>query len=208
MKNKIKKIYLVILLTISLVALFSSFSKIFAYSYNGVAWDRKMISGKDIYYWVDSTASGYASNINEAKKMLRYPSGMWNPIVLNKTTTKSYSKIDYYRDDESGSAAAGTLCFRPKENGVERPFNKPELKDSEDWQYAKVFIHQGHFNSHSLAREKVNLILLHETCHAYGGRDVYANSQKGSIMYGYYDGQTATGLSSDFNQALVDKYNY
>ena len=208
MKNTIKKAIIFIILTLLAIIMLSTFSKSFAYSYNGIAWDKKMTSGKDIYYWVDSSASGYSSNITASKNMLRYPSGLWSPIVLNSTTTKSWSKIDYYGDDQSGSSAAGTLCFRPKVNGIEQPFSKPSQKDSEDWLYAKITIHKGHFNAHPTAVSKSNLIILHETCHAYGGRDVYDDNHKGCIMYGWYDASTATGLSSDFNQVLVDKYNY
>lgn len=208
MINTMKKTILFVILTLLSIVLLSAFSKTFAYSYNGIAWDKKMTSGKDIYYWVDSSISNYSSDISASKNMLRYPPGLWNPMVLNQTTTKSWSKIDYYGDDASGSSAASTLCFRPKVNGVEQPFTNPSQKDSENWLYAKVTIHKGHFNTHPTAVSKESLIILHETCHAYGGRDVYDDAHKSCIMYGWYDASTATGLDSAFNQVLVDKYNY
>ena len=68
--------------------------------------------------------------------------------------------------------------------------------------------HKGHFNTHPTAVSKASLIILHETCHAYGGRDVYDDAHKSCIIYGWYDASTATGLDSAFNQVLVDKYNY
>lgn len=52
------------------------------------------------------------------------------------------------------------------------------------------------------------LTILHEMLHVYGLRDLYSSDKTWSIMYGVRDGRTATGLTSDANQVLVNKYNY
>ena len=44
MKNTIKKAIIFIILTLLAIIMLSTFSKSFAYSYNGIAWDKKMTS--------------------------------------------------------------------------------------------------------------------------------------------------------------------
>ena len=56
----------------------------------------KLQNGKNIYYWIDQNCQ-YTVAIPQAVKKLRYPKGMWNPIVLNRTTNKPSSKMDLYQ---------------------------------------------------------------------------------------------------------------
>lgn len=61
-----------------------------------IDWNNKLTQGTDIYYWV-SSGNGYTDSISSAKSKLRYPSGMYNPIVLNSTSVQSQSKMDIYQ---------------------------------------------------------------------------------------------------------------
>ena len=161
----------------------------------------KMSEGKDIYYWVDSNCQ-YTVSIPQAVSKLRYPSGMWNPIVLNSTTTKSYSKMDLYQIyDSSSNSNAYTQFYKAKTNGNENIAYIREL-DSIEWIYNKIYI-----NDYHMARYNSDLcstIILHEMCHCYGGKDVYDNPN--TIMYGFTP--VVRELTSDFNAILVEKYNY
>lgn len=38
----------------------------------------------------------------------------WNPMVLNKTTTKSSSKLDFYQYYENSGTAAKTATYKKK----------------------------------------------------------------------------------------------
>jgi len=166
-----------------------------------IYWYGKMTSGKDIYYWVDGSNS-YGTRINEAKNKLRYPTGMWNPMVLNATKTKSWSKMDLYQYyDSSSSTYAYTERYKPKTNGNENILYLSEL-DTTDWQYSKIYINHSKISTQSTSVQST--IILHEMCHCYGGKDVYDNPN--TIMYGYTP--VVTGMTSDFNAILVSKYNY
>ena len=54
--------------------------------------------------------------------------------------------------------------------------------------------------------QKRAAIIIHEMLHGFGLKDLYSSLNKNSIMYGYSSG-TATGVTSDANQILNDKYN-
>lgn len=52
------------------------------------------------YYWIDSSASAYESNINSAMSEWKYTTSYWGittPIWHNRTTVKSSSRMDIYK---------------------------------------------------------------------------------------------------------------
>ena len=165
-----------------------------------ISWNGRLSAGKDIYYWIDPSCT-YTVSIPNAVKKIRYPSGMWNPIVLNKTSTKSYSKMDFYEyNDISSTTYAYTKLYKAKTNGTENIAYLSEL-DSIEWVYGKIYINDGNM---AVDNDLKSTIILHEICHVYGGKDVSDNPN--TIMYGYTP--VVRGLSSDFNSVLVQKYNY
>jgi len=166
-----------------------------------INWNGRLKSGKDIYYWIDSSCQ-YTATIPQAVSKLRYPTGLWNPIVLNKTTTKSYSKMDFYQYyDSSSNLYAYTERYKAKTNGTENIAYLSEL-DSIEWIYGKIYLNDA--NLDPCDNDLRSTIILHEMCHVYGGKDVYDNAN--TIMYGRTP--TVRGLTSDFNSVLVNKYNY
>lgn len=176
-----------------------------------ISWNGKMNNGKDIYYWIDSSCQ-YTATIPQAVSKLRYPSGLWNPMVLNKTTTKSYSKMDFYQYyDANSTTIASTILYPAKINGQEQNPLTLNLLDSTNWQYAKININDGviyppnNNGNCAYSTDLLSTLILHEICHAYGGKDVYDNVN--TIMYGR-DNIAVRSLTSDFNDVLVQKYNY
>lgn len=176
-----------------------------------ISWNGKMNDGKNIYYWIDSSCQ-YTATIPQAVSKLRYPSGLWNPMVLNKTTTKSYSKMDFYQYyDVNTISIAGTIVYPAKINGQEQNPLTLNLLDSTNWQYAKIRINDGVIyppdknGNCAFDPDLLSTLILHEICHAYGGKDVYDNVN--TIMFGR-DSIAVRSLTSDFNDVLVQKYNY
>lgn len=93
------------------------------YAYERISWNGKLSQGKNIYYWL-APGCQYNVSISQAVSKLRYPSGMWNPIVLNRTSVKSRSKMDFYQyNDTSVRNGRYTYAFaeryKPKTNGNE-----------------------------------------------------------------------------------------
>lgn len=88
-------------------------------AYTDIAWDKKLTQGKDIAYYITSSCQ-YTSAIPQAVSLLRYPTGMWNPIVLTPTTVQKQSKMDFYQiynDAEYKNTSAYTELFRNTGNG-------------------------------------------------------------------------------------------
>ncbi len=196
LKSK-KKLFIIIAMFVTLFLGLSTKVK----AAERIYWNGKLKSGKDIYYWIDSSCQ-YTAAIPNAVSKLRYPSGLWNPIVLNKTTTKSYSKMDFYQYyDSSSTLYAKTQLYKAKTNGTENIAYVNEL-DSIEWVYGKIYLNDAKLDP--CDSDLRSTIILHEMCHVYGGKDVYDNSN--TIMYGYTP--AVRGLTSDFNSVLVDKYNY
>lgn len=178
-------------------------------AYTDIAWDKKLTSGKDIAYFITSGCE-YTASIPEAVKLLRYPSGMWNPIVLTKTTVQKQSKMDFYQiynDGEYSNTSAYTIIYRKTDSGytglkVANGYTQP---DQYDWVYGDITLNDYLMRNYGDSKK---LTILHEMLHVYGLRDLYSSDKTWSIMYGYRSGRTATGLTSDANQVLVNKYNY
>lgn len=178
-------------------------------AYTDIAWDKKLTQGKDIAYYITSGCQ-YTSAIPQAVSLLRYPSGLWNPIVLTPTTVQKQSKMDFYQiynDGEYANTSAYTIIYRNTGSGydalkVKNGYTEP---DQYDWVYGDITLNDYLMDGYGSTRK---LTILHEMLHVYGLRDLYSSSQTWSIMYGIRDGRTATGLTSDANQVLVNKYNY
>lgn len=113
---KLKKltIFLVFLVVSYLIL---SFSQVQAS--DRISWNGRLSQGKDIHYWVDSAVT-YNTNISDAVRKLRFPSGLWNPNILTPTTNKPSSKMDFYQYyDSASNTYAFTELYKPKTNGVE-----------------------------------------------------------------------------------------
>ncbi len=163
-----------------------------------IAYNNKMHNGKNIYYWVDSSCQ-YKVSIPQAVSKLRYPKGMWNPIVLNKTTKKPASKMDLYQYNTRDGANAYTQRFKAKTNGTENIMTIAEA-DRMDWIYGKIYINDNYMDKYD--NDLRSTIILHEMCHVYGGKDVYDRTD--TIMYGMTP--YVRGMTKDFNDVLVNKY--
>ena len=158
----------------------------------------KLQNGKNIYYWINQYCQ-YTVAIPQAVKKLRCPKGMWNPIVLNRTTNKPSSKMDLYQYNFWDGRNAYTEVYRAKTNGHENILTRAEM-DQMDWLYGKIYIND--FNMDKFYADLRSTIILHEMCHVYGGRDVYDRTD--TIMYGKTS--VVRGMTRDFNDVLINKY--
>ena len=83
--------------------------------------------------------------------------------------------------------------------------------NSMDWAYTKIYINDAVIYPQDLNGQcrydpdLLSTIILHEICHAYGGNHVF--EPQSCIMY-YKTDFTIRGLCSDFNDVLLQKYNY
>ena len=69
-----------------------------------ISWNKKMISGGNILYWV-STDVAYASNIRAAETEIEIPAaGYKNSMKLSKTTEKKQSQMDFYQYSDANSS--------------------------------------------------------------------------------------------------------
>ena len=165
-----------------------------------ISWNKKMISGGNILYWV-STDVAYASNIRAAETEIEIPAaGYKNSMKLSKTTEKKQSQMDFYQySDANSSTVAYTYSYQA---GSQTPMNVSD-KDKYDWQWCKIELNKPLMNQKTSERRTVTCV--HEMLHAYGGKDTYSSDHKWSIMYGRSD-RTATGVTSDANAFLNEKY--
>jgi len=151
---------IIVLLTLTLLGILALSTTVNAAE--RIYWNGRLQNGKDIYYWIDSNCQ-YTATIPQAVSKLRYPSGMWNPMVLNRTTTKSYSKMDFYQYyDTSSTANAYTQLYKAKTNGNENIAYLSEL-DSIEWLYGKIYINDYYMDSYD--NDLRSTIILHEMCH-------------------------------------------
>lgn len=198
LKNKIYKVSLIVLF-LAIMTNISSFSNA---TTQDLDYNNKLIDGKDICYWIDSSCQ-YTATIPSAVSALRYPSGMWNPIVLTKTTVKSQSKIDFYQENSNQGYSARTNIFARKTNGQENQLGWSQA-DYQDWLYGKIYLNDTDLDGAS-TNYRMNTV-LHEMLHVYGLKDIY--DDRGCIMYGGVGDWTIVGLTRDANNILVQKYNY
>ncbi|RSD21090.1 hypothetical protein [Mesobacillus subterraneus] len=172
-----------------------------AASAEDIDWNKRLTSGTNIAYWIDSGCE-YTVSIPNAVNKLMNPSGMTNPLIISKTTVKSSSKMDFYQNYVNNGIYASTSVFRKNSSGVYYQMPVSE-KDTYDWVYGEIKINDYKMGQlTSTPREKV---IIHEMLHVYGLKDLYLYENRSSIMYGYSDG-TATTLTSDANNVLKAKY--
>lgn len=165
-----------------------------------VYWYKKMASGGSILYWVDSGVT-YSTQIRAAEVEIEIPAaGYNNPMTMSKTTTKSSSKMDFYQYSDANSSTIARTYSYTSQNATPMPVSD---KDVYDWYWCKIELN--HPKLQGLASAKRATIIVHEMLHAYGGKDTYSSDQTSSIMYGYSSG-TATGVTSDANSFLNNKY--
>ncbi len=165
-----------------------------------ISWNKRMINGGSIFYWVSSDVV-YASNIREAETEIEIPTaGYTNSMKMSKTTEKKQSKMDFYQySDANSTTVASTYSYQA---GSQTPMNVSD-KDKYDWQWCKIELNKSLMDKKTSKGRTVTCV--HEMLHAFGGKDTYSSDQKWSIMYGYSN-RTATGVTSDANAFLNDKY--
>lgn len=195
-----KKIILIPILMIILgIAFTTSVNADYWWQYNtDVDYNNKLTQGKDIAYYIVS-GNQYTVSIPQAVSKLRYPSGLWNPIVLTKTTVQSQSKMDIYQYSADDGNNAKTNVWRKNSSGSY--YNSTSEMEKNDWVYGKVWIND--LNMDGYDNDLRSAIILHEMCHVYGCKDI---KNTDSVMYGAT--LYVRTLTSDANQVLVNKYNY
>ena len=161
-----------------------------------------MTGGDRIFYWVDSGVE-YTSQIGTAEVEIEIPAaGYSNPMKMTKTTTKSSSKIDFYQyDDPLDDLTAYTYSYKANEN---LPMDTVD-KDVYDWYWCEIHLNKPKMDARTSDKQVVTIV--HEMLHAFGGKDTYEDDQFWSIMCGWGDVRTATGVTSDANDFLNDKYS-
>ncbi len=172
----------------------------FAEAATRIYWNKKMIDGSSILYWVDSNVS-YTTAIRNAEKEIEIPAaGYSNPMKMSKTTTKSSSKIEFWQiNNPNITAIARSYSYRPNSSTAMVVTDK----DKYNWYWCKIELNQARMKDYTPSKRAT--IIVHEMLHAFGGKDTYSSDQKSSIMYGTSDG-TATGVTKDANNFLNDKY--
>lgn len=165
-----------------------------------ICWNKKMTRGGSIFYWVSSDVI-FTSNIRAAEVEIEIPAaGYTNPMKMTKTTEKQQSQMDFYQySDANSSTIASTYSYLA---GSQTPMYVSD-KDNYDWQWCKIELNKPKMNQQTTAKRTITCV--HEMLHAFGGKDTYSSDQTWSIMYGYSSG-TATGVTSDANAFLNDKY--
>lgn len=191
-----KKITLIIALMIMLSATF--ITTVQATTNTDIDFNNCLTQGKDIAYYIVS-GNQYTASIPQAVSKLRYPTGMWNPIVLTPTTVQVQSKMDLYQYSKSDGANAKTSVWRKDASGSY--YNSTTQMDSYDWIFGKIYINDNYMDGYD--NDLRSAIILHEMGHVYGCKDVATTS---SIMY--YATPYVRVLTSDVNTVLVNKYNY
>lgn len=196
-----KKIIFIVLLMIMFGIALTTTVKAGWETNTDIDWNNRLTQGKDIAYFVVS-GNQYTASIPKAVSKLRYPSGMWNPIVLTPTTVQSQSKMDLYQYSEADGYNAYASVWRKNDSGVY--YNSTSQKDSLDWVFGKIYINDIYMDKYQNDSNELRAtIILHEMLHVYGCKDI--NNQS-SIMYGATPKVRA--LTSDANTVLVQKYNY
>ena len=165
-----------------------------------VYWYKKMTEGGCIFYWVNPNVS-YSSAINAAEVEIELPAaGYSNRMKMSKTTTQSAAKIDFHQVALANSnTTARNYSYRAGESVAMAATDK----DIYDWYWCKIELNSNGMYS-NISKQK--LTIVHEMLHAFGGKDTYEEDQKYSIMYGYGDDRTATGVTADANAFLNAKY--
>lgn len=203
-----KKIPKSIIVVLSLCIILSSTA--YAYTYiNGerIDWKRKMTDGRSIYYWIAPTCE-YTVSVPAATQLLMYPNnGLSNPMNLYSTNQQSNGKIEFHQYYVNTSTAAKTRSYRKNSSANYYAMPKSE-KDQYDWVWAKIEINDYKMDGMSNTLRKT--ILVHEMLHAFGLRDLYESSNRGSIMYGYYNQWHSNvlneGVTEEANDILNEKY--
>ena len=73
-----------------------------------------------------------------------------------------------------------------------------------DWVYGEITLNDYYMDD--MTSNHRSATVLHEMLHVFGLNDLYNQSNKGSIMYGF-DNRNTMVMTSDANQVLNDKYN-
>jgi hypothetical protein len=113
------------------------------------------------YYWVDSTASGYSTRIQDAVNSWIYTSatvGVSTPISILKTTTKSNGTFEVHYNAISGTISPGA-CYQYTYQTQIDP-------NSSNWGWAKVILNSNTF--YSLLATEQQASIAHEFGHAMG----------------------------------------
>lgn len=159
-----------------------------------IDFNGKLINGVDTNYWLDP-GNSYTGSTPDAVRKLRYPSGMYNPIVLTLTTTKKSSKLDVYQYYDNDRNNAYNEVFRTA--GADAMYTSD--REKYDWLYGNIMINYRYMESYD--RDLKSTIILHEMLHNYGAKDI---SKTNSIMY--YQTPNVRGMTSDANTVLNNKY--
>ncbi len=196
----INKKTLLILITIFTIILISSTNvQAIDWSQNtDIDFNNRLTEGKDIAYYI-VPGNTYTASIPQAVSKLRYPSGMWNPIVLTPTSVQKQSKMDLYQYSSYDGNNAYTEVFRKNSSG--QYYQSVSEMDYNDWVYGNIHLNYTYLEG--CDKDLRSTIILHEMLHVYGCKDVKFTD---SIMY--FATSIVRGMTSDANNVLVQKYNY
>ena len=170
---------------------------------------KKLATGiSTVYYYIDSSASAYTSNITAAKNDWQYPKfspnvtgeSMYSKLRMYEYPQASGAHIRYYGKPVSFFATnlnpdgANGWCKFFKSNSAEAHEN------TDNWAYAEIYINTTTFNG-SLSPTPT---ITHETGHAFGLAHYPTNQY--SIMYPSYIGREISSVQPVDHYALQKKY--
>ena len=184
------------------IKVFSLLSLMFLLSGNIFA-DSLFLGGKqsrgvsNMYYYVDSSASGYTTLINDAIDNWVVTGWGWNPIYLAPVASNNGTALDFYLkySDQLSYSILGLTSY----------YNSSEIEvncTTTDWFFAKIDL-----NGSSLPTISYNQrqgTISHEIGHGLGL--AHQDSNTGSIMCSYSAGRTVYTVDQTSHNAINTLY--
>ena len=157
-----KKVFLTSLLSVfvMLTMMTTEASAYKTYNGNNLTYGVGNYGNSTQYYWIDSSASDYATEINTAMSEWKYTTSYWGittPIWYNKTTVKTSSRMDIYQVTGNSSNWAGKTDHYIGSSIV--------LPTTTDWVWGKIRL-DSDFYAYSSSKRKA--VVAHEMGHVMG----------------------------------------
>lgn len=151
----------------------------------------------NMYYYVDSTASGYTTLINNAVDNWVVTGWGWNPIYLAPVASNNGTALDFYLktgDQISSSVLAQTSFYNVYEVAVNCA--------TTDWYFAKIDLNGSTLPNISYNQRQGTI--AHEIGHGLGLG--HQNSNTSSIMCEYSCGRTVYTVDQTSHNAINTLY--
>lgn len=152
----------------------------------------------EMYYYVDSSAAGYTTLINNAVNNWIDTGYGWNPIYMYPVASNYATDVDFYAryGDEISSNVLAQTSFYDIYEGPVSPYTS-------NWFFAKVEINAPTINKYSSTAQQGTI--AHEIGHAFGLN--HQNDNVNSIMCQTGYGRVAQTVDQVSHNAINTLYN-